>query len=177
VVAGLKVRVGDEAPLFTAESVNMGTVSLADLRGSKVLLVFGRYFGCPVCMLDFDKLLSMLEDGLPGVEIVYLTQSSPESARRYIEGLDMGFPVVPVEEKDGGYPIYSDYGIGRIGVSQLPGLLRRSREARKAGKAHGPYEGKETQSPADFVIDEEGIVIWRHIGFLEPEKIVAFLRE
>jgi len=28
VVAGLKVRVGDEAPLFTAESVNMGTVTL-----------------------------------------------------------------------------------------------------------------------------------------------------
>lgn len=44
----MKVRVGDEAPLFTAESVNMGTVTLKDFRGSKVLLVFERYFGCPV---------------------------------------------------------------------------------------------------------------------------------
>lgn len=174
---GLKVRVGDEAPLFTAESVNMGMVSMADLRGRKVLLVFGRYFGCPVCMLDFDKLLAMLEDCLPGVEVVYLTQSSPESARRYIEGLHVGFPVVPVAEKDGEYPIYSDYGVGRIGVSRLPGLLKRSMEARRAGKAHGPHEGRETQSPADFVIDEEGRVVRAHIGFLEQEKILAFLRE
>jgi peroxiredoxin len=173
----MKVRVGDEAPMFTAESVNKGTVSLADLKGSRVLLIFGRYFGCPVCMLDFDNLLSMLEDGLPGVEVVYLTQSSPESARRYIEGLDVGFPVVPVAEKDGEYPVYSDYGVGRIAISQLPGLLKRSREARKAGKAHGPHEGRETQSPADFVIDEEGRVVRAHIGFLEPEKILALLRE
>lgn len=172
----MKVRVGDEAPLFEAESVNMGMVSLSELRGSKVLLVFGRYFGCPLCMLDFDELLSMLEDGLPGVEVVYLTQSSPESARRCIEGLDVGFPIVPVVEKDGEYPLYSDYGVGRISISQLPGLLKRSREARRAGKVHGPYEGRETQSPADFVIDEEGMVVRAHIGFLEPEKLVAFLR-
>lgn len=173
----MNVRVGNEAPLFTAESVNKGKVSLGDLRGSRVLLVFGRYFGCPVCMLDFDTLLSMLENGLPGVEVVYLTQSSPESARRYIEGLDVGFPVVPVAEKDGEYPVYSDYGVGRIAISQLPGLLKRSREARRAGKAHGPHEGRETQSPADFVIDEEGRVVRAHVGFLEPEKILALLRE
>ena len=89
VVAGLKVRVGDEAPLFTAESVNMGTVTLKDFRGSKVLLVIGRYFGRPVCMLDFDKLLSMLQNGLPGVEIVYFTQSSPEAANFVIDGEGM----------------------------------------------------------------------------------------
>jgi peroxiredoxin len=176
-VVEMKVRVGDEAPLFTEESVNMGKVSLEDLRGSRVLLVFGRYFGCPVCMLDFDELLSMFEDGLPDIKVVYLTQSSPESARRYIEGLDVGFPVIPAVEKDGEYPVYSDYGVGRIAISQLPGLLKRSREARKAGKAHGPHEGRETQSPADFVIDEEGKVVRAHIGFLEPEKILTFLRE
>jgi peroxiredoxin len=176
-VVEMKVRVGDEAPLFTAESVNMGKVSLEGLRGSRVLLVFGRYFGCPVCMLDFDELLSMFEDGLPDIKVVYLTQSSPESARRYIEGLDVGFPVVPVAEKDREYPIYLDYGVGRIAISQLPGLLKRSRKARRAGKAHGPHEGRETQSPADFVIDEGGRVVRAHIGFLEPEKILALLRE
>jgi peroxiredoxin Q/BCP len=175
-VAEMKLRVGDEAPIFTAESVNMGTVSLLDLRGRKVLLVFGRYFGCPVCMLDFDELLSMLENDLPGVEVVYLTQSSPESAMRYIEGLDVGFPVIPVAERDGEYPIYSDYGVGRIAISQLPGLLKRSRKARRAGKAHGPHEGRETQSPADFIIDEAGKVVRAHIGFLEPEKILVLLR-
>jgi peroxiredoxin Q/BCP len=176
-VAEMKVRVGDEAPLFTAESVNKGKVSLQDLRGSRVLLVFGRYFGCPVCMLDFDNLISILENGLPGVEVIYLTQSSPESARKYIEGLNVSFPVIPVTEKDGKYPIYSDYGVGRIAVSQFPGLLKRSREARRVGKAHGPHEGRETQSPADFVIDEGGRVVRAHIGFLEPEKILALLRE
>ena len=136
----------------------MGTVTLKDFWGSKVLLVFERYFGRPVCMLDFDKLLSMLQNGLPGVKIVYFTQSSPEAAKKYIEGLDVGFPVTPVAKRDGEYPIYSDYGVGRIGLSLLPGLLKRSREAKRAGKVHGPYEGRETQSPTDF-IDGEGMVV------------------
>ncbi len=67
----------------------MGTVTLKDFWGSKVLLVFGRYFGCLVCMPDFDKLLSMLQNGLPGVEIVYFTQSSPDAANFVIDGEGM----------------------------------------------------------------------------------------
>ena len=171
----MRVKVGNEAPLFEADSVNMGRVSLKEHRGSRVLLVFGRYFGCPVCQYDFDSLLEMHRGGL-AAEVVYVTQSSPESARAYIEGLDVGFPVVPAAKLDGGYSIYSEYGVGRFGLSSVPGLIRRSREARGSGKVHGPYEGSETQSPADFVIDEGGRVIWAHVGVLEPEKLLSFLR-
>ncbi len=171
----MTVKVGDEAPLFEADSVNMGHVSLEEYRGRRVLLVFGRYFGCPVCQYDFDSLLEMHRGGL-SAEVIYVTQSSPESAGAYIESLDVGFPVLPVEKRDGGYSIYYDYGVSRFSITSITALIRRSREARGSGKVHGPYEGSETQSPADFVINEIGKVIWAHLGVLEPEKLSSFLR-
>ena len=173
----MKLKVGNDAPLFTAESVNKGAVSLEDYRDRRVLLVFGRYFGCPVCKLDFDGLLEMTGDEALDFEVIYVTQSSPESAREYIEELDVDFPVIPAERINGRYPLYDDYGVGRIGLTSMPGLLRRAGEARKAGKVHGPYEGIETQSPADFVIDEGGRIVWAHMGFLEPDRVLLFLRK
>jgi peroxiredoxin Q/BCP len=173
----MKLNVGDEAPLLTAESVNKGAVRLEDYRGRMVLLVFGRYFGCPVCKLDFDRLLEMIEDEAHGFDVIYVTQSSSESSKEYLEGLDVEFPVIPAENINGRYPLYDDYGVGRIGLTTMPGLLRRAREARKAGKVHGPYEGIETQSPADFVIDEGGRIVWAHIGLLEPNRVLSFLRK
>lgn len=173
----MKLKVGDDAPLFTAESINKGAVSLEDYRGRRVLLVFGRYFGCPVCKLDFDGLLEITGDEARDFEVIYVTQSSPESAREYIEGRYVDFPVIPAERIDGRYPLYGDYGVGRIGLTSMPGLLRRAREARKAGKVHGPYEGIETQSPADFVIDEDGRIVWAHTGFLEPDRVLPLLRK
>lgn len=171
----MKLKVGDDAPLFTTESVNKGAISLEDYRGRRVLLVFGRYFGCPVCQLDFDRLLEMTMAGGRGYEVIYVTQSSPESARDCLEGLEVDFPVISAERVDGRYPLYDDYGVGRIGLASMPDLLRRAREAMKAGKAHGPHEGIETQSPADFVVDEGGRIAWAHSGFLEPERVMPFL--
>lgn len=171
----MKIDVGDEAPLFTAPSVNKGTVSLAGLRGRKVLLVFGRYFGCPICQHDFDRLLGMLDEQGLSIQIIYVTQSSPENTLEYINELEVDFPVISVSKQDGKYPLYSDYGVGKLRFKALLRLLGRSREARAAGKVHGEYEGSELQSPADFVIDEEGRVIWAHLGFLEPEEIIRVL--
>lgn len=171
-----KLRPGDAAPDFTLESVNMGRVSLKDYRGSRVLLVFGRYFGCPVCQHDFDQLLKLRKDNGPDFKIIYLVQSSPESAEEYIKDMDVGFPVVPVPEEDGKYRVYHLYGVGAMGPITLAKILGRAREARKAGKVHGAYEGRETQSPGDFVIGEDGRVIRAHVGLFEAEEAAGLLR-
>jgi len=171
-----KLRPGDPAPDFTLESVNMGRVSLKDFRGSVVLLVFGRYFGCPVCQHDFDQLLKLRKDSGPELKIIYLTQSSTVSTEDYIKGMDVGFPVVPVPKEDGAYRVYDLYGVGSMGPVTLAKILGRAREARKAGKVHGAYEGRETQSPADFIIGEDGAIIRAHLGLFEAEEAAGVLR-
>jgi len=55
-----RVKPSDTTPDFTIDSVNMGKVILSDLKGHKILLIFSRYFGCPVCQLEFDELREFL---------------------------------------------------------------------------------------------------------------------
>jgi len=169
-----RLRPGDPAPEFTLDSVNMGRVSLGDYRGRRLLLVFGRYFGCPVCQYDFDQLIRFR--GETGIDVVYMVQSRPDSARQYISGLGVDFPVVPVPREDGRYLVYDAYGVGAMGPGTLLQMLRRAGEARRAGKVHGPYEGRETQSPADFLIDADGAILRAHVGLFEPAELAAFLR-
>ncbi len=156
------------------ESVNLGAVSLGDFDGKRVVLIFGRYFGCPVCQLDFDELLRYKDMIKEYAELVYFTQSSPESAGDYISGYEVDFPVIPVSKEDD-YQIYREYDVGNMGPSTLFNLFKRAREAKKEGKTHGSYEGRETQSPADFVVDEEGRIIWVNRGMLNLEKLLVFL--
>ncbi len=165
----MKVDVGDNAPDFTLESVNKGEVSLGNYE--KVILVFGRYFGCPVCQDDFDALIDLSEK--TENPIVYFTQSLPGSARKYLESCPVTFPVVPVP-KEGGYPLYKDYSVGMMGFNTMLGILRRAGEARKKGKVHGEYEGRETQSPADFVV-EDGKILWANRGLFDGDKLLSFL--
>jgi peroxiredoxin len=171
-----KLRPGDYAPDFALDSVNMGRVSLRDYRGSVVLLVFGRYFGCPVFQLDFDQLLRLRGEMGPKVNVVYLSQSSPESAEDYIKGMNVDFPVVPVHKEAGRYGVYDLYGVGPMGPGTLAKIIGRAREARRAGKVHGAYEGRETQSPADFVIGEDGRIIRAHVGLFDAEELAGLLR-
>ena len=168
----MKVDVGDTAPDFSYESVNMGKISLDRYRGGKVILVFGRYFGCPVCQDDFDALIEMSKK--TDIPIVYFTQSLEGSARKYLEDYEVSFPVVPVP-KDGGYGVYKDYSVGMMGFNTMLGILRKAGEVKKKGKVHGDYEGKESQSPADFIIDANGRITWVNRSLFEGEKLLAFL--
>ena len=169
----MKLKLGDPAPPFSLESVNRGRVSLEDYRGKVTLLVFSRYFGCPVCQYDWDALIDLTKE--MEVEVVYFTQSSPENARRYLEGSPVDFPVIPVPEENGRYGVYDDYGVGSFGLGTGVKLLMRVREARRAGKVHGEYEGKETQSPADFIVDGDGRIHRASMGLFEAEEITATL--
>ena len=67
------------------------------------------------------------------------------------------------------------YRTNHHGFNTMLGILRKAGEARKKGKVHGDYEGRESQSPADFVVDEKGKVIWVNRGLFDSEKLLNFL--
>jgi len=168
----MKVGVGDSAPGFSMDSVNKGKIELSSYSGASLVLVFGRYFGCPVCQDDFDALVEM--SGKTDVPIIYFTQSLEGSARKYLEGHGVDFPVIPVPKRDG-YKIYKDYGVGMMGIGTMLGILRRAGEAKKKGKIHGDYEGREIQSPADFVLDGDGKITRANRGLFDADALLEFL--
>ena len=168
-----KVKEGDKAPLFKLESYNAGTIDLADLIGKqKIVLIFSRYFGCPICQLDLKDLMKKyteIED--KGAKILYITQSGEKIAKEFIEKENISFPVIPSSKDE----LYAEYGLGMMGAGAIMKVPGKLKEAKKAGIGHGEYEGWEKQDPGQFVIDEEGTIIHAHSGWLDIDSLLKVL--
>ncbi len=158
-----RIKPGDKAPDFAAESINKGILNLNEFKGNKTLLNFSRYFGCPVCQLEFDELREFMKKH-SDLKVIYVNQSFPESAKKFIEGKNVDFPIITSQKTNGKYELYDLYGVGNLGVNSFIGIFQKAKRARSLGKEHGLYEGKETQSPAQFLIDEEGRVFYANYG-------------
>ena len=172
-----RLKVGDEAPEVALCSINTGYFRLSDQRGKeRVYLVFSRYFGCPICQLDFKELIERAEEIQIHGRIVYITQSGEESARRFLMDKVVHFPILLDSEEP--YPLYKAYGIGNFSLVDLSKIRSRAKKAKRQGFEHGPYEGNERQSPADFIISKEGKVSYANYGLLDLDRMMkVWLRE
>jgi len=168
-----KVNIKDKAPHFKLESYNAGTIDLAELIGKqKIVLIFSRYFGCPICQLDLKSLMERFpEIEEKGSRIVYITQSGEEIAKEFIENEDIPFPVLPSSRDK----LYKDYGLGMMNLAAVSKVAGKKRAAKKAGIEHGEYEGWELQSPGQFIINEEGIIIHAKKGWLDLDSLLKDL--
>lgn len=168
-----KLKEGDKAPLFEIESYNAGMIKLEELIGKqKIVLIFSRYFGCPICQLDFNILLESVDKiHASGAKLLYITQSGEKTAKEIIEKYNVDFPVIPSTKDE----LYEEYGLGLMNAGAVAQVRSKIKEAIKAGITHGPYEGWEKQGPGQFVIDENGIIIHERKGWLLLPEIFEVL--
>ena len=166
------LKEGDKAPLFKLNSYNAGIIDLAEFKGLKVVLIFSRYFGCNICQLDLKTLLSRVRNiQEKGAKILYITQSGEKVAKEFIKKENIDFPVIPSSKEE----LYKEYGLGLMTEGAVTKVRAKMKEATKLGIEHGEYEGWEKQSPAQFVINEEGNVIHAKKGWLEIDGILSAL--
>ncbi|MBN2150902.1 MAG: redoxin domain-containing protein [Candidatus Lokiarchaeota archaeon] len=170
---GKAFHVGEIAPDLKGTPVNQPDEfdlkkALAD---KAVVVVFSRYFGCPVCQSDFDKLLKMKDKIAGKAHLVYITQSSPEIANKYLAGKEgVEFPVLcdPAQP----YPLYSAFNVGNINLltlAKMGGVVI-------SGKyKHGDHEGNEKQSPADFVVGKDGKLLHVNYSLLNVGKLLEVI--
>ena len=168
-----KIKEGDIAPLFKLESYNAGIIDLEELIGEqKIVLIFSRYFGCPICQLDLNILLEDRDKiRARGAKILYITQSGEKVAKEYIDKYKIDFPVI-LSSKD---ELYAEYGLGLMTAGAVAEVRSKLKEAMKLGIEHGEYEGWEKQGPGQFVINEEGKLIHARKGWLLVPEILEVL--
>lgn len=172
------IKAGAPAPSFRVSSVNRGEVDLTQLlQASKVLLVFSRYWGCPVCQYEFDDLVAAKEAlEARGILPVYINQSSEDRAREFLASRDdVWFPIIAATPRAGkhAYALYEEYGVGALGITALAGLAKKALKAKKRGIVHGPKEGFERQSPAQVLVDQDGVVRHARKGTLKLAAVFA----
>ncbi|MHA1731537.1 MAG: redoxin domain-containing protein [Promethearchaeota archaeon] len=169
------VRPGQRAPDFSAKTLNKGDLVLS--RRVKdapfTLLVFSRYWGCPVCQYEFRELLdARLKFGDAGIQVIYINQSSEENGRTFLE--EVPFPVISAPLVAGTkheYEIYQEFGVGPLGITSLAGIAKKALKAKRGGFVHGESEGYERQSPAQVLIDGEMIVVNARKGLLDLGRV------
>jgi peroxiredoxin len=170
---GTKLKVGDPAPRFQLPSYNAGLIDLGQLIGThKIVLIFSRYFGCPICQMELDDLLEKFPAiEAKGATVLYITQSSREQAEEFIRNKQIPFPVIPSNKTE----LYAQYGLGMMNISSLsrvPGMLIK---AKSRGIAHGPFEGWEQQNPGQFVIGLNGNLIHVKLGWQDLDSLLQTL--
>lgn len=168
-----ELKVGDKAPLFKLMSFNSGVINLEGLIGKqKIVLIFSRYFGCPLCQLDLNILLESIEKiEDKGAKLLYITQSGERAAKQFIQKYNIQFPVIPSSKEE----LYAEYGLGLMTAEAAAEVRNKLKEATKLGFEHGEYEGWEKQGPGQFVIDEEGKIIHKRKGWLLIPEIMNVL--
>lgn len=104
----MKPKVGDKAPVINAMDQNGNMISLADFKGSKVILYFypkDDTTGCTAeaCNLrdNYDNLLEK------GFKIIGVSADSAASHKKFAGKYNLPFPLIPDTDKK----IINDYGV------------------------------------------------------------------
>lgn len=173
------LKAGDAAPNFDLMDDHRRSIRLADFQGRTLVIEFSRYVGCPVCSLRLQELARLAPElDKRGTGLVVFLQSSRAKIQEYTRERPLPYPIVP--DPDRAY--YGLYGVepggwgAVLNVATIAGGIR----AWRAGHKHGAFEGKETQTPADFVVGPDGRVLHAHYGkhaadVMTPEAILAAL--
>lgn len=181
------VGIGDEAPDFELQDEEGRVHKLSSFRGRRVILSFFRYASCPVCLYNIDRLKqqeAMLERA--GIVTLCIFRSTPEMVKRAIKRTN-NEDTHTLSNVTGS--VYNKFQVKRLSeiavmkskFSLMPKILM------KGGKYY-PYldmkmrsEDKEgvdaamKQLPADFLIDENGIIV-DYLRSKKPNDYMSFDR-
>jgi peroxiredoxin len=163
--AKMRLKSGQAAVSFTAQTVDGETISLAQFAGKPLLLMFLRYASCPMCNLqlhDFARQYPRLRDR--GLEAVAFFHSAAPSIRAHAGGHHYPFALVADPE----FRIYGPYGVETSWSRLLLSMARPSfYVAWLRSLRHGLWGGVAWQMakmPADFLIGPDGRIVMAHYG-------------
>jgi len=162
---GSKISKNKRAPSFSATDVLGNKITLDDFLGKKVLLTFHRNVGCPICNLRFHEIASQADYFRQhNVVVLAVYESSANHMKQYLDGNIPFSIMIP----DSTLELYTRYGVERSTGKLLKGMFHGAMGKIKKGKKLFTKEisqdGNSNRIGADFLIDENGIVIAAHYG-------------
>lgn len=154
----MRLQPGQAAPAFTVTDFTGVAHSLSDYRGKKVLLSFYRYASCPFCNLRIHQLRQQAAAWeAKGLVMMAVFQSPAATIMEYAAGETVEFAIIP----DPAMALYKAYGVESSWAAFAKATLRAGDIAKATAKGFlpgGKVDGDMNRVPADFLIDEEGVV-------------------
>ncbi|MBD2767391.1 AhpC/TSA family protein [Hymenobacter sp. BT664] len=148
---------------FTTVDVDGRPVSLASLKGRKVLLMFMRNVGCPVCNRRVHELLEQADYfRAHNLAVVAVYESSPALMKQYLAGQAVPFTMVPNPDQS----LYQLYGLEVSGAKAMAsvfhGVIGKASQGKKLFQQAIEPDGNRNRIGAEFLLDERGTVAVAH---------------
>lgn len=144
---------------------------LDSLQGRRFMLSFMRFAACPFCNLRMHELVKRFGELDGRADIVAVFDSSPENLRRYAGRHAAPFPVLADEENI----YYRQFGVERSVVGVVRGMVTRLPALLDAMVVKGylptAIKGHLTTMPADFLVDETGVIRTAYYGKDEGDHL------
>lgn len=165
---------GEAATDFTYNGGDGVTLRLSDLRGRKVLLAFFRNAACALCNLRVRQFIRRYSQWQQqGLEVVAVFESPDSTMSQYVGKQETPFLLVPDPQAE----IYDQYGV-EVSEDKFQATIKDSNtqsfiaEAAAEGFALIHQEGSNMHRiPAEFLIDENGIIQIVHYGRLVTDHL------
>lgn len=167
-----KISKGQNIISFQAVDILDKVQSPEKYIGEKWMLSFFRYASCPACNLRIHELLiSYYNWNEKGFSIIAVFESPKQSILQYLNKHNIPFPIIP----DPDLHLYEIYGVKTSWIGYILGAKTVLKGINK-GFIPGKMEGKKNIIPADFLIDENGIIqaayYGKHIGDHIPINVI-----
>ena len=159
-----KLKSGDNAPDFRYDSPWKSDQVFYNTIGNKpAVIVFLRYFGCPVCRMEMANLKKKIElFKQKEATVIVVLQSSPATIASLGKQEDWPFTIVCDPDADA-FKLYHVEPGGLFKYLHPAGLIAAIK-ATFQGFVHGKFEGRETQLPAAFVVAADKTITFSYYG-------------
>jgi thioredoxin-dependent peroxiredoxin len=166
-VFGQKIDAGHTAPSFKVTDANGQCIDLESYRGRKVMLSFFRYVSCPVCNFRVHELIvNHNAISAKGYTIVAVFESDNPALKEYLAETPLPFAVIGNAD----LTLYRKYGVQKSVWRMMfsvfnANTLNAAMQGRKyIANSSIKRDGALTRLPADFLIDENGVVTKAYYG-------------
>lgn len=158
-----KLNKGNQVSNFKFDTASQSNLDFhQQTKGKKTIISFLRYNGCPVCKMEMAeyKRNHHLLDG-KNTQLFVVLQSTQELMKK--NGGETNFPFTIICDPKG--VLFDAFGVEANLLKFLnpKGIIALTKATFK-GHMHGKFEGKETQMPATFIIDENKNISLSHYG-------------
>lgn len=151
------IKVGTKAPMFKAIDADSNQFVLGEeIKKGPVVIIFYRGFWCPVC----NKHLASMQDSLKlieasGARVIAVSPEKPEYLDKMAEKTKAEFTLLYDED----YKIADAYDV-TFAPSGMQIFTYNMALGAKLKKTHSD-DSQRLPIPATYIVDEEGIIIWR----------------
>lgn len=165
-----RLQKGDEAPHIILPDSQGGVFMLDNYRGRKVLISFYRFATCPFCNLRIHAMVRNYEKYHAHFEMIAIFESKSTLLKQTMMKHDAPFLILSDQDAI----FYRSYGLEKSFMGVIKGMMFRMPSLFKSmmmGNLPINIDSPMTRMPADFLIDENGLIEIAYYGNDEGDHL------